>query len=206
MTGPLLLSLSGEGCVLPRHPEWRCRVSPSSPRPPPVSLLGRARGGGSCLRKCSRGPTPGTNLAPWGLLGSRLSTLLPLSCPLSDAASRPDCPVAAGLSFVLDLTMWWNDGNGTWFCQAPRKAPRSPAAWPAAPHRTAPLDTSLLWTPQPPPARPPGQPRGRVGVATPLSASPPGKDTGPKGAEKHPEARLRCVSTSTPNGVATPQI
>lgn len=37
--------------------------------------------------------------------------------------------------------MWWNDGNGTWFCQAPRKAPRSPAAWPP------PLDTSsLLWS------------------------------------------------------------
>lgn len=59
--------------------------------------------------------------------------------------------LAAALSFVLDLTMWWNDGNGTWFCQAPREAPlccsiadASSLLWTTP---TPAADTSsLLWT------------------------------------------------------------
>lgn len=50
--------------------------------------------------------------------------------------------------------MWWNDGNGTWFCQAPRKAPCSTAAWPATAAATAGHSSSALEHRGPPPARP----------------------------------------------------
>lgn len=70
------------------------------------------------------------------------------------------------------------------------------------PHRTAghlsALDTAAA-------ARPSGS-LGRGGSPHFAECLPSRERYGPKGAEEHPKARLRGVSTATPNGVATPQI
>lgn len=97
--------------------------------------------------------------------------------------------------------MWWNDGNGTWFCQAPRKAPRSPAAWPP------PLDTSsLLWSTAA--HRLPASPRaGWAPGGDSRSACPSKEQTGAgAGADGRTEAQPRSAPAPPASGrAALPQ-
>lgn len=101
--------------------------------------------------------------------------------------------------------MWWNDGNGTWFCQAPRKAPCSPAAWPAtAATATTAGHLSALEHRSPPPARPtsPSLNSQRAGGREPRRICTQVE----MGMEKHSGASLSSVSTSpTQDGVPYPR-